>query len=90
MTTETATHKLAPLLPTWRVQKGRRMARIKFIVSPEPIKHEIRKVAAKLHKKEEKVRAKAGKASRREGKRIKLELKILRQCYERLGNIRSI
>lgn len=52
-----------------------------FVVSPAPIKSELRKVARKL------LKLKKG-ASVPKLKAIALELKLLKECYVKLGNVK--
>jgi hypothetical protein len=54
----------------------------KFVVSPAPIRREIKKVARKL------IRLRKKPASRRKRKAIDLEIKILRTFFNKIGNVR--
>ena len=56
------------------------MAR-KFVVSPAPIRSELKKVARKLLKLKK-------KSSGLKLRAIALELKLLKECYIKLGNVK--
>lgn len=53
-----------------------------FVVSPAPIRREMREVARKLLKLKKK------KASGRKLKDIELELELLKDCFDKLGNVK--
>jgi hypothetical protein len=54
----------------------------KFVVSPAPIKRQISKVAKRLLKLKKKP------AYRRKLKAIDLEIRILKDCFIKLGNVK--
>jgi hypothetical protein len=60
-----------------------RKPKVHFPVDPSAIRREIRAAAKKLHTMEE-------KASLKQSRAIKQELRILKQFYEKLGNIVEI
>ena len=53
-----------------------------FVISPEPIRREMRKTAHELLKLKK-------TAPPKKKKKIELELKVLKDCFDKLGNVRA-